>query len=155
MQVLAALVLVQSVPWLFLLLFATIRIFMRRKATRLTFVKIFTWMPHVILVGIPSLLLILAKMIKPSFLESIGFDKFSVSFSSITSLSAGGALVVTVIAIAFYKGLKRQEKDALEDEKSGTDVYPDMRTPIQSNEHLNNDSVKASAEFMNDKSMKV
>ncbi len=155
MQVLAALILVQSVPWLFLLLFATIRIFMRRKATRLTFVRIFTWMPHVILVGIPSLLLILAKMIKPSFLESIGFDKFSVSFSSITSLSAGGALVVTVIAIAFYKGLKRQEKDALEDEKSGTDVYPDMHTPIQSNEHLNNDSVNASAEFMNDKSMKV
>lgn len=131
MKILAVLIIIQTVSWLMLFLFATIRIFSRRKATGLMVVRTFSWIPHVILVGIPCAFLILMRQINPSFLANIGLEKLSLNFSSVTSISAGGALIVSVIAIAFYSRLRRHERDYLEDEEYGTDmIYPDMQNTI-------------------------
>lgn len=151
-KILALLVLVQAVSWLLLLLFSTIRVFSRRKSTGLMFVRTFAWIPHIILVGIPNALLILMGLINPLSLANIGLEKLSLSFSSITSVSAGGALVVSVIAIAFYNRLRRQERDYLEEEADGVEmIYPDMRNPIQPDGYQNG-AIGAPVEFSSDNS---
>ena len=131
-EILALLVLAQAVAWLLLLIFAIIRIFARRKATGLMFVRTFAWIPHVLLVGIPNALLILMREIYPQSLVNIGLEKLALSFSSITSVSAGGALIVSVIALAFYNRLKTQEKEYLEEEATDIGmIYPEMRQSLE------------------------
>ncbi len=104
--------------WAYLLLKLLVRLFTRRKTVSMSIPRIFGWMPHVFLVGLPNLLV---KGLQTGILDKVGesidmttanavLEAIQLNCTSLTWVSALGTAILMVLSF-YYHHLRKQEKE--------------------------------------------